>query len=403
MDKRYLLYVGYFQFPWGQAASRRVYANAKSLTQVGYDVVVASGSSSPEHLTVIRENDKIGDISYIGLNTLPDQSHSTLKKIFTLIFDSSKRTLNFIYSLPHKPDYIILYGGYTPYLIRLLPWCKKNNVPIIADIVEWYSPSPSRFGKFNFSYLNVELAQRVLFHMCDGIIPISSYLEKYYKDKGCITFRVPPTVDIEIFPKQPIPLLKKAPLRLVYAGSPGDGKDLLKNLVDAVLKVNDFGKRVDLQILGPSFYDVKKICNLSTLPRVIKPLGRIPQHEVPGYVSTADFSLLLRKPQTNTQAGFPTKFVESMACGTPVIANITSDLGNYLDDGVNGFICQDYSVQALVNVLKTAMEMPKEKITRMHRSAFETAKKHFDYRNYSLGFIDFLEKVSRNYKNNLEK
>lgn len=36
-------------------------------------------------------------------------------------------------------------------------------------------------------------------------------------------------------------------------------------------------------------------------------------------------------------AGFPTKFVESITAGTPVLTNQTSDLADYLVEGEIGF------------------------------------------------------------------
>ena len=61
--------------------------------------------------------------------------------------------------------------------------------------------------------------------------------------------------------------------------------------------------------------------------------GRIPYAEVKGKVADADFTVRLRPNKRYANAGFPTKVGESMACGTPVIANITSDLGKYIIDG----------------------------------------------------------------------
>ena len=44
-------------------------------------------------------------------------------------------------------------------------------------------------------------------------------------------------------------------------------------------------------------------------------------------------------------AGFPTKVVESLALGTPVITNLTSDLGFCVFDGRNGVILDARSEQ----------------------------------------------------------
>ena len=53
--------------------------------------------------------------------------------------------------------------------------------------------------------------------------------------------------------------------------------------------------------------------------------GMLAHGDVQRLVGSTDFSILVRQPCRTSQAGFPTKFVESFACGTPVIANLTSD------------------------------------------------------------------------------
>jgi hypothetical protein len=68
-------------------------------------------------------------------------------------------------------------------------------------------------------------------------------------------------------------------------------------------------------------------------------MGRIPRPQVLEELSKADFTVLMRsEEQRYAKAGFPTKFVESLATATPVIANSTSDLGMYLKDGENGYV-----------------------------------------------------------------
>jgi glycosyltransferase involved in cell wall biosynthesis len=391
MKNKWVAYVGHFLFPWGQAASRRVYANAMSLCDAGYDVVVASGSDTHKNVTLLDKNKCSGSLSHIGLGTCPDQSHSALKKTFRLLFHSSKITIDWLESQEDKPSFIILYGGYTPYMIRLLRWCHKNSVPLIADVVEWYEPSGNLFGKINLSYLNVDFSQRYLFSKCDGIIPISSYLEQYYNGKNCKTLRIPPLVDLDTFLPVESIRHKDSFLTLVYAGSPGKKKDLLANIVTGVLRLDPEGKKIRLIIVGPTVDYVKSISGILSLPSSIQVKGRIPQAKVAGFVRSADFTVLLREPLRFAQAGFPTKFVESLANGTPVIANITSDIGDYLQDGVNGLVCAGCDVESCIAVLKKALDLSSQELIKMRFASQETAREFFEYKKHSKKLNNFLE------------
>lgn len=396
MKSDWIAYVGHMLFPWGQAASRRVYGNAMSLVSAGYDVVVASGSDEPQNITRLECADVTGSLSHIGLGICPDQKESPLKKAAKLLFSSSLRLISWLEAQPTKPSHVILYGGYMPYMLRLLPWCRKNGVSLVADLVEWYEPSHSRGAYLSPSSINTYISMRHLFNKCDGIIAISSYLENYYLKQNCKVVRVPPTLDmVSLAPPEKYRKDKKGPLRLAYAGSPGK-KDLLKNVIEGMAIADPEGDEIRLSVLGPSVDEVRGLCcGASPLPGSIEVMGKMPQDEVLKIIGTADFSVLLREPLRFANAGFPTKFVESMASGTPVIANITSDLGKYLYDGVEGIVCSGHSPEAFAESLRHAMELTSEALGQMRLAAFSKAKNSFDYRNYSNKLAAFIAEVRK--------
>ena len=113
-------------------------------------------------------------------------------------------------------------------------------------------------------------------------------------------------------------------------------------------------------------------------------LGRIDQEKIPALYGEADFMVLLREDNRKSEAGFPTKFTESMMSGTPVICNLTSDLGEYLIDGYNGFVVENDSLESCLEVLKAkVLNLSLEKIKKMKYNARETGIRKLDYRNYT--------------------
>ncbi len=109
------------------------------------------------------------------------------------------------------------------------------------------------------------------------------------------------------------------------------------------------------------------------------------------YIANADFSIVIRPIATNTMAGFPTKFVESLNAGTPVIANLTSDLGLYLKNDFNGFVVKDDSKEEIRKRIISILELPKSKIEEMKLNAKKTAIENFDYRGYSNKIQSFIK------------
>ncbi|MDX1701156.1 MAG: hypothetical protein R3250_11085, partial [Melioribacteraceae bacterium] len=80
--------------------------------------------------------------------------------------------------------------------------------------------------------------------------------------------------------------------------------------------------------------------------------------------------------------------------GTPVIANITSDLGEFLHDGIEGFVCHDESAEAFAECLNRAMMLSDKKLSDMRMAALEQARISFDYHNYSETLSNFLGKIN---------
>ena len=115
---------------------------------------------------------------------------SALKRL--LYAGMGQRTVAWLDALPEKPAAVILYSGYSPYFMRLLPWRQRNRVPLIFDAVEWYDP-PRRIDWLRSPYYwNTELAMRRFAVRGGNIIAISSYLEGHYRAGGCNTVLVPP-------------------------------------------------------------------------------------------------------------------------------------------------------------------------------------------------------------------
>lgn len=383
-DRKLVVYVGPYGFPDGGAAARRIYGNCLSLQLAGYDVAVASGQMS-------ETTEKLyNGIPVVSLN---ERRHENLPALLKhlMYFSAGKSTVDWLDSLKIKPTAIILYSGYSPYLIRLIPWAKKNRVKLIFDVVEWYDP-PNFFSKLlSPYYLNIELAMRFLIKKCDGLIVISDYLKSYYEPHVKCLVKIPPTADlVHINPVDS--RIDNRPVRFVYAGTPGK-KDSLPLIILAMLIADEHGERVEFHIAGvpkdklPDFLPSSGY-RQETIDRVLKCHGVLSHEDTVKLVSESDYSILLRPDIRSVQAGFPTKFVESMAVGTPVIANLTSDLGAYLKDGINGFVCPRSDVESLVNVIKRSLGASQN--VEMRNSARSTAETHFSPQRYTEEFLTLI-------------
>lgn len=368
-----VIYVGPFAFPEGGAAARRILGISKSLQANGYKIKIASGQAA---------NVDSFDYEGIEVHSLNERTAEAYPRLLKYIayLTIGKKTISWLDLLDEKPEAIILYSGYSPYFFKLLPWCKQHNIPLIFDAVEWYDPPSKLHGILNPYYWNIELAMRVLSPKCGNVIAISRYLDEYYRSKGCNTVRVPPTLDTSSTEAR-LSRDETEKISLSYTGSPGH-KDLLDNVLESLLQLDPEGEHFLLHIAGITNEKLLTFPALSKralrqLPKCIKCYGVVPQVQAIGIVRNADFSVLLRPNRRYAKAGFPTKFVESFSVGTPVIANYTSDLADYLKDEQTGIVCADESVGGLLKGLKRVKGLTKDKLNQMRNSARNTSVKHF--------------------------
>ena len=360
--------------------------------ECGFDVVVGAGQWETSGVTVDRD---CSGIIYENIGENPKPSDTPARKAFQVLVASGRKTVAWLDAIPSHPRFVVTYGAGAAFMQRIAAWCKKNNVPLIADVVEWYDGSHMRGGYFGPFHVNAKLAMHHYYRRCDGVIAISQYLADYYRRSCPHVIRVPPTLDVtsvrlEVNTQRDT----SDPLRLIYAGTPGK-KDLLAAVVNGISRVDPSGQKVVLEVLGPTRKQVQQLLGGAQVPPFVMVAGMVPQASIHEKLQRADLSVLLREPQRFANAGFPTKFVESLANGVPVIANLTSDLALYLHDGSEGIVCASSSEEDFAAALRRLLSWPRGRWQAMHACARQRAEASFDYRNYVAELSGFLAGVRR--------
>ena len=106
------------------------------------------------------------------------------------------------------------------------------------------------------------------------------------------------------------------------------------------------------------------------------------------------FILIRSSTARYAKAGFPTKVVESLMSSTPVILNMTSDLGMYLKDGYDCIEVEHEDPESIVRALRRALALTPEQKDQMKKNARKTAEENFDYRLYIEEFGKFIKNAS---------
>ncbi|CDN32034.1 Glycosyl transferase group 1 family protein [Mucinivorans hirudinis] len=366
MNKR-VLYIGGFELPDKNAAAQRVVANAKILREVGYEVLFSG---------ITHADDFRGEVEGFGYESIAYPR--SLKDWF--VYLTSIRFQKLIEE--YRPSIIIAYNYPSVALNRLLKYCRKRGIKVVGDLTEWYSPTnPLKAAdtSYRMKCVNKKL---------DGQIVISRLLADYYKRHK--TLLLPPLVDLSQEKWSSVDSANRGEnVRLVYVGSPGAGwKDRLDLIVDFVVN-QELVNKVSLIIIG-----ITKKQFETTFQREEKEIknvefmGRLPHLESIDILKKSDFQIFIRSNTRVNNAGFPTKFVEAISAGIPVITNLTSNLNDYLIDGVNGFIVETTTDKSLEEGLERAIKCSRSQIEQMKRYCLES--KIFDCLNYTADVSAFL-------------
>lgn len=321
-----ILYVGGFVLPDRNAAAQRVIAIAKGFRDLGHQVTFLNYSDQVE-------TPWWTEYSGFACYDAPKRgmyNHLTNIDDTIRIIDEKKITCVVAYNYPAVA------------LSKLINWCRKRRIKCYADATEWYVAQGNIIFKV-IKTIDTEWRMRLLHRKMDGVIAISDYLYRYYKDK-VHTVKIPPTVDIndEKWQVQPIEWPKDKAV-FVYAGSPTAQKERLDLILDAAETVKDQYSLV-VRVIGITEEQYETMYGKKAPEGCAEFLGRISHLDVIREVKSANWSIIIRENNKVVKAGFPTKVVESIACGTPVIANPFSNVSDYLDDS-NSLLCEQDNIE----------------------------------------------------------
>lgn len=378
MEKRCLLIVSYDKYPNGNAGAVRQHAFAKLYQECGFDVVVVGMGDSTDF--TVKEYD---GVKYTSFRRMPN---NTINKALNW-FLYGRRLRKFIRTCGFEfTDVLFVNTYFSSVLAWIKRYCRKRGIGLFHDSVEWYSPEEFKLKKCDIAYVKNNRLNTKEIDKSFKVIAISRYLFDHYRSRGIDAIRIPVIMDSKSISYEKNTRGDK--LIVSYAGRIGK-KDYIGNIIRAFLLLSDDEKaKIELRLMGANIDEASQITGISKddLERnrdVIHCMGRVPRSVVLQNLQETDFTVLIRGSSLRyARAGFPTKVVESLMSGTPVICNLSSDLDEYLIDGENAVIVKDMDIQSVAQALRSALEIPFEKRKEMQARARKTAEEFFDYRRY---------------------
>lgn len=396
-----ILYLGTFRFPDGDARGRRVFGIGKTLKELGHEVVfIGVDPNLPCDVKIGDTQKTFENFAYYNVGSFRSvkqlfSSFLVLKNVKTFLKESG---------LIDRVDIVVHYGAFSLSFLNLLlfRFFSARGIQNIVDCADWYSIKCNSVvnilrridNDFHKSYVNLQ---------ADGLIVISKFLQDYYESRGKKTVLIPPTTPESETPISSAFVRKseKQDIEIIYAGVPfvfHDKKicpEYFKDRLDLMIEFlyrqpkrnfvfNIYGITQDQYLT--KMFSHKDI--LQELKNNVVFHGRKDSNAIQKAVARADFSFLIRSNNRTTTAGFSTKFVESISCGTPVITTNTSDIAEYLLEGRNGFFL-DFDPVVATNQLEKILTLPREKVEEM--KAYCRKNNPFYYGHFTERLGNFLE------------
>ena len=366
-------------YPEGDAGAVRQHAFAKMLTEVGYDVLVIGYGAPTE-----------GQIStYDGIKyvSFREQTPSFVKRLYNRLSFGNKvykyvlknyATLDLVFVVDLMPD-----------AFRKMTLLKKKyGCVLIHDSVEWYSPEEFKHGKYDLAFMRKEFTNTKAIDQKWNVIAISTYLENYFQGRASRVVRIPVVMDINSIDCR-THVNNGEKIVFSYAGGPGK-KDFLKEIIEGFARLTPAElSRLELNIVGVNKEQLINACevnerDITILGDSLKIHGRVKREEAIKQIRESDYSLLIRNEDLRySKAGFPTKIVESLACGTPPLCNYSSDLELYLSNRENSIIVNGHTAKDVCEAVSRALLInDKSEREIMRKNARELALACFDFSVY---------------------
>lgn len=292
------------------------------------------------------------------------------------------------------PANVLLYSSSALWIVPAVVACRLAHSACIMDKSEYpfvYAADSALMRAWAW------FVTRTMYKLVDGVIAISTCLERYFLARvrhDARVIRIPILVDMDEFgeastddaPRQDI---------LCYVGNL-DNQGEIDALLDAFCEVAPRFPCWKLRVIGDSFVDPRaldrfrsRVASLGLAERV-EFTGSVERTELPDLLQQAGAFALPRASGLFSSAGFPTKLGEYLASGRPVVVTATGDIPLYLHDGVDAYLVPPDDTRAFAARLAEMFADPSG-AREVGARGRETARRHFEVKSQCRRLAAFLD------------
>lgn len=353
-------------FPIGLAATNRILCYCKGFIENGFspEVFVIKPSESKYNTYNTLASGIFEDIKFIYHGGTTVRSSSFLMrrindlKAFLITLKELLKTFR-----KKESHFAIFYGNYP--LAEII--CTLVFRLIKKKLYKEESENPNTYFNNRISFRNSILkwiyigklykSYSAVFVMTDALREF--FVPTYLNDKKVLI--VPQTVDesrFELTTSQNG--IQGSKRYIAFVGSLNQKKDGVLTLVKAFNLIHSKYEDIFLIIAGDgSSSDKNALTNLihaHNLDNRVKFMGRISSQRVPSFLVNAHVLVSCRPKSFQSEFGFPTKIVEYLASGKPIVTTSTGELEKFLEDRENCFIANYDAPELIANKISEVLD-----------------------------------------------
>jgi len=183
---------------------------------------------------------------------------------------------------------------------------------------------------------------------------------------------VAPAVDVAGFACEPP--RRDGPLRVLYAGTVGLAQGL-DTLLDAARSAGPAVVEVTVAGAGADLDDLRRRAARERIDNV-QLLGAVAASAVPALYAAADAGVVLLRDRPLFEGALPTKMLESMAAGRPVVLSAAGESARFVEDSGAGVVAAPEDPAALAEAFRSLASMSSERFDEFSRAALGWAQAH---------------------------
>jgi len=367
-NKKIIIYIGGFKLPDKTASAVRLLDNAYLLKEMGYTVLIIG------RLPLVNGK-KIRHIEINGFDCYEIEKPIENYYKFKSYEFSIANLINIIDNVGAQNVYsVIAYNYPSIALLKIINYTRSLGIIPISECTEWYPwQKGGLLGNIKM-FLDTEFRIRYVSKKANNIICSSSYFCKYYTKHNTIVWPFSVNTSLDRW-KQSKDIKNNEITMFLYTGNPGHGiyKESIDLTITAFYELKKEQYSFKYIIIGITKEEYLKVFSdhefmLDYLDDSVVFMGRVSHEKSLSALKKTDFMLFTRPYTRDNNVGFPTKMMESITLGVPVITNKTSDIDEYIKDGYNGFMIEKHNLKSLKFTIEKSLNISKDAMIMMKKA-----------------------------------